>query len=261
MKSFIAALLLGATVSAPAFAQTLASRIAAVGSGTVRLHYASRPGVCGNGRGNISIRRDGSTVTSGSSSSRRDEWEDDCEPGPVRLAIDVERGAVTRLRAYVGGRWRGSADLDLGEVPAADASRYLVGIAAAGASRPARDAIFPAMVADAPDPWRALLAIARDDARPRDVRSSALFWVGQGVGEEATKGLEDVVSSDGDREVRKSAVFSLSQRPADESVPALIRIARTNRDKELRKTAIFWLGQSRDERAIGYFEEVLLGAR
>jgi HEAT repeat protein len=61
--------------------------------------------------------------------------------------------------------------------------------------------------------------------------------------------------------VRKSAIFSLSQRPKDESVPALIRIARTHRDPELRRNAIFWLGQSRDDRAIRYFEEVLLNDR
>jgi hypothetical protein len=44
-------------------------------------------------------------------------------------------------------------------------------------------------------------------------------------------------------------------------VPSLIRIARTNRDPEIRKSAIFWLGQSRDPRALTYFEEVLLGRR
>lgn len=45
------------------------------------------------------------------------------------------------------------------------------------------------------------------------------------------------------REVRNSAVFW---------------IAKSHRDPELRRTAIFWLGQSRDARAMAYFEEVLL---
>lgn len=243
--------------------QSLASRVAAVGSGTVRLTFASAEGVCGNGRGNISIRRgDGRATSQGTfTRGRRDEWEDECEPGPVRLALDVARGEVTDVRAYVGGRWRGSADLDLGEVPAAEASAWLVRLAATADSKPAKGAIFPAMLADATDPWRALIAIARDADRPRDVRSSALFWVGQTVEEAATRGLEEVVEADGDREVRKSAIFSLSQRPKDESVPALIRIARTHRDPELRRNAIFWLGQSRDDRAIRYFEEVLLNDR
>jgi hypothetical protein len=257
------AVLLLAVPFALAEAQTLASRVTAVGTGTVRLSFASQEGVCGNGRNNISVRRaDGRMTRHGEfSGSSRDEWEDECEAGPVRLAVDVSRGQVTAMRSYVGGRWRGTADLDLGDVPALDAQTYLVEIARSGNSRSARNAIFPAMLANAPNPWRSLLGIARDDSRPRDVRNSAMFWVGQAAEEAATRGLIEVVEDEGDKEVRKSAVFSLSQRPKDESVPALIRIARSHRDPELRRTAIFWLGQSRDERAIRYFEEVLLGSR
>lgn len=242
-------------------AQTLATRITGVGTGTVRLQFASQPGVCGNGRGNITVQRpDGRSTYQGNSiRSGRDEWADDCESGPVRLAVDVSRGTVTDVRAYVGGRWVGSAERDLGDVTAAEASAYLVELAATADSKPAKSAIFPAMLADAPNPWRALLAIAKDADRPRDVRNSAMFWVGQAAEEAATRGLEEVIESPGDKEVRKSAVFSLAQRPKDESVPALIRLARSHRDPEIRRTAIFWLGQSRDDRAIKYFEEVLLG--
>jgi len=37
-----------------------------------------------------------------------------------------------------------------------------------------------------------------------------------------------------------------------------MRIARENKDKEIRKQAIFWLGQSKDPRALDYFESVLV---
>jgi hypothetical protein len=242
--------------------QSLAARVADVGSGTVRMEYASADGVCGNGRNNISIRHsNGSTSRHGTFNRSRDEWEDECEAGPVRLAIDVSRGRVTEIRAYVGGRWRGTADRDLGTVSAADASAWLVSVAANGETEAAKDAIFPAMLADVPNPWRALLDIAKDDDRPREVRSAATFWVGQAAGEAATAGLAEVVESNEDKEVRKSAVFALSQRRDGEAVPSLIRIARTNRDPEIRKSAIFWLGQSRDSRALAYFEEVLVGRR
>jgi HEAT repeat protein len=53
-------------------------------------------------------------------------------------------------------------------------------------------------------------------------------------------------------------VFALSQLPSDEGVPRLIHVARTHRNIEVRKLAIFWLGQSRDQRALAFFEEVLL---
>ncbi len=45
--------------------------------------------------------------------------------------------------------------------------------------------------------------------------------------------------------------------PADEGVPKLIEIARTNRNPVVRKQAMFWLGQSKDPRAVKFFEDVL----
>ncbi len=239
-------------------AQVLAQRVTSVRNGTVRFEYPAAEGVCGNGRGNISVRRgDGrSTYSQGN----KGEWEDECEPGPVRVALDLSRGEVTAVRAYVGGRWRGSAAADLGTVSARDASDYLMGIAEHASSGPAKEAVFPATIAEGVTVWPRLLGIAKDVDRPREVRNNAIFWVSQAAGEAATKGLQEIVDDpDGDREVRKSAVFSLSQRPAGESVPALIRVARTNRDPEIRRSAIFWLGQSKDPRALQYFEEVLFG--
>ena len=55
----------------------------------------------------------------------------------------------------------------------------------------------------------------------------------------------------------KRAVFALSQLPKEEGVPLLINIARTNRNPVVRKQAMFWLGQSRDARALAFFEEIL----
>lgn len=246
-----ALLLAVAATQAAGAQQTLEQRIAEVGSGTVRLSYAAKEGVCGNGRGNISYRRDNNESVSR-------EWEEDCEPGPVRLSLDVTERRVTRLRAYVGGRWRGDATRDLGEVPAAEASAYLIRLAASADERVAKDAIFPAQIADAPSPDRELLAIAKDERRPREVRTTATFWVAQSAGARVSEGLQEL-TNDPDREVRESAVFSLSQRPNDESVPALIRLARTHRDPGVRRNAVFWLGQKRDPRALAYFEEVLLG--
>lgn len=243
-------------MAAGAGAQDLAARVRAAGDGTVRFAYAADEGVCGNGRGNISIRREGRT---GQVRQADGEWSDECEPGPVRVALDVARGRVTAVRAYVGGRWNGRAAADLGEVPAREASAFLLDLVESGPRAVAKEAIFPAIIAEGPEPWERLLAIAKDEGRPQEVRSSAVFWVGQGAADAATAGLQDLVDADGDREVREAAIFAISQRPRDESVPALIRIARTQRDPRLRRTAVFWLGQSRDPRALAYFEDVLVG--
>ena len=57
--------------------------------------------------------------------------------------------------------------------------------------------------------------------------------------------------------MKKKAVFALTQLPKDEGVPLLIQVARTNRNPVVRKQAIFWLGQSKDPRALRFFEEIL----
>jgi hypothetical protein len=244
--------------------QPLDRRIAAAPDGMVRLSFAARPGVCGNGRGSVSMDcDDGScgryTVSVGNRD--RDEVEYDCDPGPVRVSLRVSGGQVTRLRTYVGGRWRattGDGVTDLGTVGAREAAAYFLALAAKDSGAGAEHAIFPAILAESVTVWPDLLRIARNRRISRRTRSQAVFWLGQAAGEAATKGLTDLVDDRAtDRDVREQAVFALSQRPHDEGVPALIRIARENPDPELRKKAIFWLGQSDDPRALALFEELL----
>jgi hypothetical protein len=227
-------------------AQSVARRIDAVKDGTVRIAFTARPGVCGNGRNNISVRSD-----------HRDEWSSDCEEGPVRVALDRSRGRTMAVRAYVGGHWRGTDAVDLGTVPAREAAEWLVALAESDQAA-SEDAVFPATLADSVEIWPSLLKIARSDRSTSKARRSAIFWLGQAAGEAATRGLDSIVGDTrGDREVRESAIFALSQRPQGEGVPALIRVAQGNPDPELRKKALFWLGQSGDPKALALFEELL----
>ncbi len=64
-------------------------------------------------------------------------------------------------------------------------------------------------------------------------------------------------TDDPDAEVKKKAVFALSQIPGGEGVPDLIRVAQENKSREVRKQAMFWLGQSKDPRALAFFEKIL----
>ena len=256
----------GAMVLAVALpAQSIAKRVAQVKDGTVRMSFASRSDVCGNGAGNISTNNGANRTyrTNGSSTSttsRHNEWEDDCESGPVRVAIDIADGKPIALRAYVGGRWRPGTDItDLGVVPAKDAVDYLLDDLARAEGKVAGSAIFPATIADSVTVWPRLLALAKDDSRSKSVRTQAVFWVSQAAGEKATEGLKDVVGdAAADQDVRLQAVFALSQRPKDEGIPALLDIAKTSKDPKIRKQSIFWLGQSGDPRAVAYFESVLV---
>jgi hypothetical protein len=101
-----------------------------------------------------------------------------------------------------------------------------------------------------------LIQLAKKDASP-EIRGEALFWLAQKAGRKAADAITDAIENDPETDVKKRAVFALSQLPKDDGVPLLIQVARGNRNPAVRKQAIFWLGQSRDPRALAFFEEVL----
>jgi hypothetical protein len=241
-------------------AQSIASRVAQVANGTVRMTFAAKPGICGSGNSMRHENGRGNTNWGSWNESRDVEWDNECSMGPARVVLDRRNGELSDLRFYVGGRWRpaGSDVVDLGTVSAHDAADYLVTVAQTDKGSIGSKAIFPATIADSAVIWPALLKLARNADVPRNTRSQSVFWLGQAAGDVATRGLNDlVVDNSVDREVREQAVFALSQRPRDEGIPALINVARTNKDPEIRKKALFWLGQSNDPRALDLFEELL----
>ena len=228
-------------------AQSLSERVALLRDGTLRLSFAAREGVCGNGGHGFSITDD------------TGEWMGDCDRGPVRVSLQVRGGRLTDAHTYVGGRWRPPAGrvADLGLLSARATAGELLALAEQ-TSIDAGPLITAATLADSATVWPALLRIARRSSLPLETRRQAVFWLGQAAGEAATRGLDSLATEDaGELEVRKQAVFALSQRPADEGVVSLIHIARTSPHPEIRKTALFWLGQSDDPRALALFQEIL----
>lgn len=181
----------------------------------------------------------------------------------------IERGQVQKIRALsdsceidAGGRtvvWL------TGVNPAASISllRSIVRSPSVRAQQEAAprhltsEALLAITAHGAPEAVTALLELAREDSSSR-VRSDALFWVAQRAGEKAAATITDAIANDPDTKVKERAVFALSQLPAQEGVPKLIDVARTNRNPRVRQQAVFWLGQSRDPRALKFFEEILL---
>ncbi|MGH7591755.1 MAG: hypothetical protein ACREL2_09990, partial [Gemmatimonadales bacterium] len=109
------AALLSAAATAPLAAQTLADRVAKTHDGTVRLEFKARPGVCGNGR---------------SINTSNDDGDDDCPcGGTVRVALTLSGGTITGIDTRVGGRWAAGTTDDLGQVGAAQAADYFLGLA------------------------------------------------------------------------------------------------------------------------------------
>jgi hypothetical protein len=241
----------------------LAARVGAAPDGEVRMHFTTRPGVCGNAEGdNVMIGRTGERGrTWQGTTDGRERRDFECIEGPTYVRLRVRGGRVADVGARVARDFRAATGrvTELGRVPAREAASYLLALAEGSADgKVGEDAIFPVTLADSVDASRQLLRIARSGAARDATRRSAVFWLGQQRGEEVTRGLIGLVDDDGQsRELREGAVFSLSLRPRDESVPALIRIARTHRDGHIRKAALFWLGQSGDPRARALIEELL----
>jgi hypothetical protein len=250
-----------ASVAHGVMAQSIASQVARVSNGTVRMTFAAKPGICGSGNSIRSSNARGRTTWGDNWNNSRDvEWETDCGLGPARVVIDRRGGEPIDLRLYVGGRWRPAASdvVDLGTVPAREAADYLLSIVESDRGSIGKKAIFPATIADSADIWPRLIKVARNPDLPRESRTQSVFWLGQAAGDAATANLSSLVLDNSvDREVREQAVFALSQRPRDEGVPALIAVAKTNKDPEIRKKALFWLGQSGDPRALDLFEQLL----
>ena len=231
---------------APAGAQSLADRVARAPDGRIRMTFAARPGICANGAG-YSIRR---------RSDEDREWE--CDPGPVRVVLTKDGSDITRVRTYVGGRWRaGSTSVDLGTVATAEAAGYLVALAERTEGRLSRDALRPVTMANGTDVWPTVIRIARDRSRERQTRRSAAQWLGIVAGDAIVEREGPGSIDDSTREDKEQAVFALSQLRTEEAIPALIEVARTHRDPILRRRALFWLGQKDDGRAVDLFEEIL----
>jgi len=254
----ISTVILAVLIPGGSKAQSLSRRIAGAPDGKVRLEFAAKPDLCGNGS---SISRGSHNRMSWDSDYSEDvEYTEECMRSPVRLVLEKQGGEVVRLRTYVGGRWRAPVGTvtSIGPVSTREATDYLLSFASSVSSQAGSEAILPMTLADSVEIWPGLLRLARDDSRPTHIRTQSVFWLGQIAGEKITRNLADLSDeSSVDREIRKQAVFALSQRPQRDGVPALIEIARTNRDPEVRRNALFWLGQSRDPRALALFEEIL----
>jgi hypothetical protein len=184
------------------------------------------------------------------------------KPAIAAIALTNAPAPDRALEAFVSPQnpeWiRSDASFWIGSARGEAGARLLARMMAQDPSDKVREKVtFALSVSKAPSAMQTLIAAARGDKSTR-VRGQALFWLGQKAGQQAIAAITDAITNDPETEVKKKAVFALSQLPKDEGVPKLIEVARTNRNPEVRKQAFFWLGQSKDPRAVQFFEEVLL---
>ncbi len=220
-------------------------------------------------------------VLDNDSAGRNDGWSERCrleqqavEPttnvalrGPVRLEpspalmvlVRVQGGEIRRVRSLSGDCQVDAGGLQLfwmGDVNSAQSVEFLKTLAS---NLDARDRSEPALSAIAlhrdPAALAAILDLAKNGA-PR-MRQRSLFWIARRAESQAAGIITQAIDNDPDVEVKKQAVFALSQLPRDEAIPLLIALARSHTHPIVRKQSMFWLGQSKDPRALSFFEEVL----
>lgn len=230
--------------------QSIASRVASVRDGKVRMSFASRPDICGWGNG-ISTNRGKDSRNQSRNWSRNHsedvDFDDECSEGPVRVVLTLRGGRVEMVRAYVGGRWRTPGDAtDLGTVSPRAAVDYLLGVANADAGKGSEHSIFATTLADSVDIAPRLAAIGENESRSEDLRGQAIFWLGQTRSGNSGDYLRGLYRKIRNEDVKDKVIFAMSQQGTEESQNWLIDLASNSSEStEMRKKALFWAGQSR----------------
>lgn len=252
--SAAAAFVAAVAAASDAAGQSVAARVNAVRDGTVQMRFAPRPGVCGDGNGSTWIQNS----RGGRSGTFYGNGRYECVVGPVRVTLDRSAGETVRIRKCVACRARDAAagDIDLGEIDATEAAKYLIDIARHSSTRVADEALGAAAFADAGDLAPDFERVVRDRDAMVETRKQALFWFGQS--DAPTSALVDIYNGLDPRALREQYTFVLSQRRDDDAaITKLIDVARRDPDVQVRKQALFWLGQTHDPRALKFFREVL----
>jgi len=255
MTRRIAVLLL---VLAPAAlnAQSLAGRVADVHDGTVRFTYASRPGICGDGREMVRNGRSYIVLPETFGYGRGDA--DVCFTGPVRVAIGRSDGESVSYRVHVGRPWSSGDDAtDLGVVSAPEAARYLLDAAIRSNGRNSRYALAAAVFADSIDLAPDLARLARDGTLNRGLRQNAVFWIGDYDDPGATRALHDLASDDAlDEEVRGAAIIALGRDDLPDEEIAWLRRLYPRLSSKLRSNVFLAVSRSDSPRASGWLIDV-----
>jgi hypothetical protein len=183
------------------------------------------------------------------------------EPSPtIMVLLRVQNREMQRIRSFSS-----DCQIDAGGLPlfwldgaaGADSVAFLKTLIGAGGVRSLSEQALSA-IARHKDPAATalLLDLARTSATAR-LRERSLFWIAQRAESRALATIGEAIERDPDVAVKKQAVFALSRLPNGEGVPLLITLARSSPQPDVRKQAMFWLGQSKDPRALSFFEDIL----
>jgi len=235
----------------------LRGRVEGAGDARVQFSYTARADVCGAGSW-IQIGTSTYVSSGGGIGSSGGIERTPCQRGPVVVRVTRAGGAVVGVDAELAPERTPEGVTDLGRVSGAAAAEYLLDLAARADGRPGREAIMPAVLADSAIVWPGLIALARNRAISRSVRSSAMSWLGREIdrasGADARQASAALVgmATDGDETlpIRQQAVQVLA-RSERADLAALTRMANGT-DGWLRQASVQALAGSGDPRALDF---------
>jgi HEAT repeat protein len=179
-------------------------------------------------------------------------------PDHAVILFRTESNSVTRIRAISP-----DCEIDAGGAPvhwltdvAPSQSVEMLASYVQDFSRGGDGSVFAIAVHADPAAGRALERLIAPD-QPQQIRLRSVSFLGSVRGPEGLRTLQQLIANDPDTQVRQRAVSALVSVPAGAGIPVLIQLAKTTQDSEIRKQAMNSLQQSRDPRAVSFFEEVL----
>ena len=107
-----------------------------------------------------------------------------------------------------------------------------------------------------PEAMDLLIGIARNDKNAK-LRAQAISDLGRKPAQKVIPTLTYAIDNDSDLDVQRRAISTLHGLPDGEGIPVLINIVKNTKSLEVRKQAMSTLRNSRDPRALSFFEDVL----
>jgi len=247
----------------------LPRRIANSPDGLVKMTYAAREGICGDGRTFIAdaTQPQGYEVwfTEGMSFSgvMGSDLRSRCVRGPVRLLLVVRDRRVVDVQPFVGPPSAATErpGTELGTVSTADVARYLLDLATRGSDATVREAIVAATLADSVRIAGQLAAIARNKSLGIAAREAALKRIVRVADREgdrdAPRVARSILEDGGDRlELRERAARVIAET---DDGPAYLRSVYARLDEPaLRERVVRVVGENGSKADLDWVRGVAL---
>jgi HEAT repeats len=172
-------------------------------------------------------------------------------PDQAAILLRVEAGAVGKILALSP-----YCEIDAGGVPVHWLTDVKPDASVAFLATFAPDSVWAIAVHADPAADIALERFAAP-GQPQSLRLRTVSLLGSTRGRRGMELLTGLITNEADAQVRQRAISALASVADGAGIPVLIQLAKTTQDGAVRKQAMNSLGQSRDPRAVSFFEDIL----